>query len=249
MSIRVTVWNECRHEKEDAVVQIVYPETIGNCISDNLGRDGFETSVCTLDDPQQGLPAELLDRTDVLIWWAHKAHDEVLDETVDRVQQRVLAGMGLVVLHSGHHSKVFRRLMGTNCNLSWREADGGERERIWCILPSHPIAEQVPPSFVIEKHEMYGEPFDIPEPDELIFLSWFEGGEVFRSGCTFFRGRGRIFYFSPGHETFPIYRNPHVNRVISNGVSWANQRHSDGRMLDIWHRPDPDEKSAPSQSS
>lgn len=249
MTIAVTVWNECRHEKEDEEVRLVYPETIGGCIANNLKNDGFETTLCTLDDPEQGLPQDLLERTDVLIWWAHKAHDEVLDSVVDRVQQRVLQGMGLVVLHSAHHSKLFRRLMGTNCNLSWREADGGERERVWCLKPSHPIAEQIPPSFEIEKHEMYGEPFDIPEPDELIFVSWFEGGEVFRSGCTFVRGRGRIFYFSPGHETFPIYRQPDVVKIISNGVRWANQHHTDGRILSNWHRPNPDEPGAPSQSS
>ena len=65
MSITVTVWNECRHEKEDPEVQAVYPETIGVCIANNLDLDGFRTTVSTLDDPEQGLPQSLLDRTDV----------------------------------------------------------------------------------------------------------------------------------------------------------------------------------------
>ena len=91
-------------------------------------------------------------------------------------------------------------------------------ERVWVVLPSHPIAQGLPPYFEVPQSEMYGEPFDIPAPDELLFLSWFSGGEVFRSGCTFRRGRGRIFFFGPGHETFPIYHDPHVRRVIANGI-------------------------------
>jgi len=158
---------------------------------------------------------------------------------VNRIQQRVLKGMGLIVLHSGHHSKLFRRLMGTNCNLAWRELPDGDLERVWVIHPSHPIAEGLPPYFEVPQSEMYGEPFDIPAPEELIFLSWFKGGEVFRSGCTFHRGRGRIFFFGPGHETFPIYHNAHVHRVIANAIRWAKQAHTDGRILSNWHREVP----------
>src|SRR6185312_16114635 len=157
--------------------------------------------------------------TEVLTWWGHVAHQEVSDVVVDRVQQRVLEGMGLVVLHSGHHSRIFRRLMGTNCNLKWREAD--ERERLWVVDPSHEIAEGLGEGFTIEPEEMYGEYFDIPEPDRLVFIGWFPGGEVFRSGCCFERGRGRIFYFQPGHETYPTYHQPEVQRVIANAVRWA----------------------------
>jgi trehalose utilization protein len=155
------------------------------------------------------------------------------------VQQRVLKGMGLLVLHSGHHSKLFRRLMGTNANLSWRETPDGDLERVWVVNPSHPIAEGLPPYFEVNASEMYGEPFDIPQPDELVFISWYSGGEVFRSGCTFQRGRGRIFFFSPGHETYPIYHDKTVHKVISNGIRWARQKHTDGRILENWHRAEP----------
>ena len=237
MSIRVTIWNEGRHEQTDRQVAAIYPDRIDGAIADGLAGGEFEVRRATLDDPDEGLPADRLDTTDVLVWWGHVAHDEVSDGLVDRVQQRVLAGMGLIVLHSGHHSKIFKRLMGTNCNLSWRE--GGDLERVWVVLPSHPIAEGLPPYFDVPQSEMYGEPFDIPAPDELLFLSWFSGGEVFRSGCTFRRGRGRIFYFGPGHETFPIYHDPNVRRVIANGIRWAKQVHADGRDLTNWHREEP----------
>lgn len=239
MPIKVTIWNEGRHEQTDAEVRQHYPDRIDGAIAAGICHADFEIRRATLDDPDQGLPDALLNDTDVLLWWGHVAHDEVSDGLIDRVQQRVLQGMGLVVLHSGHHSKLFRRLVGTNANLAWRELPEGDLERVWVVNPAHPIAEGLPPYFEIEGSEMYGEPFDIPQPDDLIFISWFSGGEVFRSGCTFQRGRGRIFFFGPGHETFPIYHDPHVHRVIANGIRWVRQKHTDGRRLDNWHRPDP----------
>jgi trehalose utilization protein len=216
--LRVVVWNEHRHEKESEKVRSVYPEGIHTAIGEGLGAD-VEVSYATLDDPEHGLSQERLDNTDVLIWWGHKAHGEVQDEIVDRVQQRVLKGMGLVVLHSGHFSKIFKKLMGTTCDLKWREAD--EKERLWVVAPGHPIAEGIGEYIELQEEEMYGEHFDIPAPDELIFVSWFEGGEVFRSGCTFQRGSGKIFYFRPGHETYPTYYNEQIRTVIRNGVKWA----------------------------
>jgi trehalose utilization protein len=177
--------------------------------------------VATLDEPDHGLTDEALAATDVLTWWGHVAHPEVDDRVVDRVHRRVLDGMGLIVLHSGHHSKIFRRLMGTSCDLKWREA--GERERIWVIDPAHPIAAGLEESFVIDHEEMYGEHFDVPAPDALVLASWFPGGEIFRSGCCYERGRGRIFYFRPGHETHPTYYQPEVRRVIANAARWAAQ--------------------------
>ena len=239
MSIKVTIWNEGRHEKLHPEVAAIYPDRIDGAIAAGLKDEGFVIRRANLDDPAEGLPDALLEDTDVLLWWGHVAHEDVTDGLIDRVQQRVLKGMGLVVLHSGHHSKLFRRLMGTNCNLSWRELPGGDLERVWVVNPSHPIAEGLPPYFEVPQSEMYGEPFDIPAPDELVFLSWFSGGEVFRSGCTFQRGRGRIFYFGPGHETFPIYHNAQVHRVIANGIRWAKQAHEDGRILANWHRAEP----------
>ena len=216
---RVTVWTEHRQDVTDDEVKAAYPNGIHAAIADGLRDAGFDVAVGHLDDPDQGLSDETLAATDVLTWWGHVAHAEVSDETVDRVQARVLDGMGLVVLHSGHHSKIFRRLMGTTANLAWREA--GERERIWVVDRSHPIAEGLGASFALEHEEMYGEPFDVPPPDELVLVSWFEGGEIFRSGCCYRRGRGRIFYFRPGHETHPTYFDDNVRRVIANAVGWA----------------------------
>jgi trehalose utilization protein len=218
---RVTVWNEYRHERTDPKVATVYPDGIHAAIADGLREAGLEVRTATLDEAEQGLTEATLEATDVLTWWGHLAHDEVDDALVERIQRRVLDGMGLIVLHSGHYSKIFRRLMGTSCSLKWREA--GERERIWVVDPSHPIADGLGDSFVIEPEEMYGEPFDIPAPDRLVLVGWFQGGEVFRSGCCYRRGRGRIFYFQPGHETYPTYFNPDVRRVIANAVRWASQ--------------------------
>ena len=218
---RVTVWNEYRQEKSDPPVRAIYPDGIHAAIGEGLRDAGFDVTSATFDQPEHGLTDAVLASTDVLTWWGHVAHSEVDDAVVDRVQRRVLDGMGLIVLHAGHHSKIFRRLMGTSCDLKWREA--GERERIWVIDPAHPIADGLGESFVIEQEEMYGERFDIPAPDELVLVSWFQGGEVFRSGCCFHRGRGRVFYFRPGHETHPTYFNPDVRRVIANAVHWAAQ--------------------------
>lgn len=218
--IRVTVWNENRHEKIDKKVAEIYPKGIHGAIADFLSQEpDIEVRTATLDEPEHGLTKEVLDSTDVLIWWGHIAHNEVRDDVVDRIYNRVLNGMGLIVLHSGHFSKIFKKLMGTSCDLKWREA--GEKERIWVVEPGHPIAEGLGEYFEIPQTEMYGERFDVPAPDTLVFISWFAGGEVFRSGCCYNRGRGKVFYFRPGHETFPIYYQPEVQRVIKNAVRWA----------------------------
>jgi len=220
MSINVTVWNEFRHETSSEIVAAVYPNGIHGAIAEGLqDQSDLVVRTATLDEPEHGLKQDVLDGTDVLIWWGHKAHAEVSDEIVGRVQRRVLDGMGLVVLHSGHHSKIFKRLMGTTANLKWREAT--DKERIWVVQPGHAIVHGVGEYIELPLEEMYGEFFDIPQPDELVMISWFTGGEVFRSGCCFYRGRGKIFYFRPGHETYPTYYNPEVRKVIGNGVRWA----------------------------
>lgn len=221
--IRVTVWNENLHEKKNAKVAEIYPKGIHGAIAEGIARDGFAIRTATQEEPEHGLTEAVLNETDVLIWWGHIGHKDVSDEVVDRVHRRVLDGMGLIVLHSGHFSKIFKKLMGTTCDLKWREA--GDKERIWVVDPSHPIAEGIGPYFELPGEEMYGEHFDIPAPDELVFVSWFTGGEVFRSGCTFRRGQGKIFYFRPGHETYPTYHNKDVLRVIANAVSWAAPKH------------------------
>jgi trehalose utilization protein len=218
MSTRVTVWNEYRHEKTHEEVQKVYPKGLHAPIGDFLKSQGCKVHVATLDEPEHGLTESVLAETDVLTWWGHMAHNEVKDEIVDRVQRRVLEGMGLLVLHSGHHSKIFKRLMGTTCNLNWREI--GEKERVWVVEPGHPIVDGLGDYFEIPHEEMYGERFDIPSPDTLVLISWFAGGEVFRSGCCYHRGKGKVFYFRPGHETLPTYYLPEVLKVIGNAVKW-----------------------------
>ena len=218
--LRVTIWNEFIHEKENPDVARLYPEGIHGELASALGAyPELQVRTATLAEPEHGLTAEVLSQTDVLTWWGHAAHDDVDDAVAERVQQRVLDGMGLIVLHSGHLSRPFRRLMGTSCHLCWREA--GERERIWVVDPGHPITRGIDCFIELENSECYGEPFGIPAPDEQVFISWFEGGEVFRSGNCWVRGSGRIFYFSPGHETYPIYQNPLIQRVIYNAICWA----------------------------
>ena len=219
MTIRVTVWNEFRHEKKHEAVKELYPDGIHQIIAGFLAEQGHQVETATLDEPEHGLTKAVLAATDVLIWWGHAAHHEVQDEIVERVQRYVLEGMGLIVLHSGHHSKIFRKLMGTTCSLRWRAV--GEKERLWVVEPGHPIADGLDHFFEIPNTEMYGEHFDIPTPDELVLVSWFQGGEIFRSGCCFYRGRGKIFYFRPGHETYPIFYQAEVRQVISNAVRWA----------------------------
>lgn len=228
--IKAVVWGENVHEQKSKVVADLYPNGMHSCIADALNAaDGIDASTATLQQDEHGLTEARLAQTDVLIWWGHAAHGEVSDIVVDRVAQHVLAGMGLIVLHSGHFSKIFKKLMGTPCNLTWREA--GERERLWLASRNHPIAAGLPDHFELENEEMYGEPFGIPEPLETVFISWFQGGEVFRSGVTYKRGAGNVFYFRPGHETYPTYYDANVQTVLRNAVRWA--QNSAPRITDV----------------
>lgn len=219
--IRALVWGENVHERENEIVAGVYPDGMHTCIADGLRADaGITADTATLQDPEHGMTPERLAETDVLLWWGHAAHGDVSDEVVRRVADAVYSGMGLILLHSAHFAKIFKYLMGAPCNLTWREA--GERERLWVTSPGHPIAHGLPLSFELEQEEMYGEPFGVPEPLETVFISWFQGGEVFRSGLTYRRGAGNIFYFRPGHETYPTYYDANVQRVLRNAVHWAH---------------------------
>jgi trehalose utilization protein len=221
MSIRVTVWGENVHEQKSAAVRAIYPDGMHTTIAGALNAaGGIHATTVTLQDPDHGLTDAKLAATDVLIWWGHAAHGQVEDRIVDRVTDAVWSGMGAIFLHSAHFSKPFKRLMGSPCNLTWREA--GERERLWLTSRNHPIAAGLPDHFELENEEMYGEPFGVPEPQETVFVSWFQGGEVFRSGLTYKRGAGNVFYFRPGHETYPTYHDGNVQRVIANAVRWAH---------------------------
>lgn len=220
MSIQVTVWNEFIHEVTKEEVRKIYPDGIHGAIKGFLEtEEDIKVKTCILEQPEHGLTEEVLENTDVLIWWAHTAHDKVEDYIVERVYKKVLQGMGLIVLHSGHFAKIFTKLMGTSCTLKWGD---NVKERIWCCLPGHPIAKDIPEYIELDQEEIYGEFFDIPQPDELVFLGWYKTGHVFRSGCTFHRGLGKVFYFQPGHETCPTYMNENIQKVIKNAVRWAN---------------------------
>lgn len=240
--IRVTIWHEFVQEQLDRKqfpflsgctsedwarlaenarkIQSVHPGGIHQTLK-ALAEEDPEIQVChiaTLEMEQCGLTEAVLADTDVLLWWGHIAHGQVPEEIAARVQSCVQRGMGLIVLHSGHMSKPMQRLLGTSCTLRWRE---GDREKLWCVNPAHPIAQGVPPCVELEEEEMYGEFFDIPTPDELVFLGSFGGGEVFRSGCVWNRGYGKLFYFQPGHETCPSYHNPHIRTILRNAIHYV----------------------------
>ena len=218
--IRVTVWNEGRHEKKSAEIARVYPRGIHGALADLFNcQPDMAARTATLDEPDHGLSDEVLRATDVMTWWGHMAHKDVSDAIVEKVQRRVLEGMGLIALHSAHFSKIFQRLLGTTCQLMWREAD--DRELLWFTSPGHPIVRGLSNPIIVPREEMYGEPFDIPEPMETVFISSFSGGEVFRSGVTYRRGAGKVFYFRPGHESYPTFHQKEVRAVLVNAVRWA----------------------------
>jgi len=217
--IRITIWNEYIHEKKYPNITKVYPEGIHRVLADIFHDESkYIVKTVTLEDPDQGLSEEVLDNTDVLIYWAHCAHDEVTDENAQRIADHVRRGMGFIPLHSAHFSKPIKLLLGTTMTLSWKE---GDSERLFVTDPTHPIAQGLPAYFDIPQEELYGEFFDIPKPDDIVFTGWFKGGYVFRSGVTFTRGYGKIFYFQPGHEEYPVYYMPEIQHIIENAVNWA----------------------------
>ena len=206
-------------KKDSQEILSVYPDGLMRPVINALEDEpDMEVTYTTLYEPYFGLSDELLENTDVLIWWAHISHDRIPDELVERIVKRVQLGMGFIALHSAHKSKPFMRLMGTSGSLKWRN---GDFCRIWNISPTHPISAGLPEYLELTEEEMYGEYFDVPKPDDIIFMSWFSGGEVFRSGCTWTRGYGKVFYFQPGHETSPSYNNPDILKIITNAARWA----------------------------
>lgn len=220
--MNVTVWNENFDEmNQEPDVLAVHPNGIHETVADilrGMNDPGIQVTTATLDQPECGLPDSVLEQTDVLVWWSHKRHEQVPDALAEKIHHRILKGMGFIALHSSHYCKVLKRLLGTTCDLSWRD---NSYERMFCVAPAHPIAEGVPPEFEVGIDEMYSEPFDIAPPDELVFLAWFDTGNLFRAGCTWKRGYGKVFYFQPGHETNRSYENPHIRRILQNAVRWA----------------------------
>ena len=234
--MKITVWNEFAHEKSDPAVKAIYPDGIHAVVASFLRDAGYEVRTATLDDPECGLTDEVLDDTDVLFWWGHMRHGDVPDSVVNRVYKHVIGGMGMVVLHSGHASKIFQKLMGTpSGELKWRES--GDKEILWVIEQGHPITRGIGEKIILEHEETYGEHFLVPQPDELVFISWFTGGEVFRSGCVYKRGRGKIFYFRPGHESVPTYHNPDVQKVLVNAAAYVYTPKAEAPYQYGWVRP------------
>ena len=234
--MKITVWNEFAHEKSDPAVKAIYPDGIHAVVASFLRDAGYEVRTATLDDPECGLTDEVLDDTDVLFWWGHMRHGDVPDSVVNRVYRHVIGGMGMVVLHSGHASKIFQKLMGTpSGELKWRES--GDKEILWVIEQGHPVTRGIGEKIILEHEETYGEHFLIPQPDELVFISWFTGGEVFRSGCVYKRGRGKIFYFRPGHESVPTYHNPDVQKVLVNAAAYVYTPKAEAPYQYGWVKP------------
>lgn len=212
--MKITVFCE-KVDNPEAVK--IYPEGFGKAIADVFGEDVTLVTQNWGEDGSKLL--DVLEDTDVLVWWAHCMHASVSDEVSAAVCDRVRRGMGFIALHSAHLCKPLKGLLGTTCTLKWRES--GDNERLWVVAPGHPIVEGIGEYADVEKEEMYGEYFDIPTPDELVLIGWFKGGEVFRGGCVFNRGYGKIFYFNPGHETYPTYRNEKVKRIMRNAAEYV----------------------------
>ncbi len=220
--IRVTVWNEFEDEIRKPDILELYPGGVHEHIASFLRKEeDMEVRTATFkDEIAFGIPDEVIDRTDVLILYSHMLQDMVSDERVQKVIDRVVnEGMGLIVLHSGLWNKLTQRLIGPGGYNGYREIR--ERERVWVVDQGHPIAKDLPIYFDFAHSEMYGEPATFPAPDELIFLSWYQGGEAARSGMTWRRGAGKIFYFSPGHARYDVMHSEYYQRVVINAVRWV----------------------------
>ena len=133
--IRVTIWNEYLHEKEEPVRHI-YPNGIHGCIKEFLETDEeLSIQTATFEMPEHGLTEEVLEQTDVLIFWSHMRQEQFSDEVAKRVCDHVRRGMGLIALHSAHFSKIMKGLLGTSMTLRWKH---DQSERVFCTAPSVP---------------------------------------------------------------------------------------------------------------
>jgi len=223
---KVVVWSEGT-ANVDAASKKVYPNDINSAIAEGLkplATEGWEIITATLNDPDQGLGESRLNSTDVLIWWGHKKHGDVTDDLVNKIAERVTAGkMGFIGTHSCHFAKPFKKLMGTRC--SWREyVDDGTSAEIIVKLPDHPICKGMK-TFKIQRIERYGEPFAVPEPEAVpldgLYTKPNGQTESARMGLCWTIGKGKVFYFTPGHETFNDYYLPEVRQIFVNAVQWA----------------------------
>jgi trehalose utilization protein len=223
---KVVVWSEGT-ANVDPVSKKVYPQDINTAIAEGLApleASGWQVVKASLNDPDQGISDELLGSTDVLIWWGHKRHGDVKDDLVNKIAARVRDGhMGFIGTHSCHFAKPFKKLMGTAC--SWREyvADGTSAEII-VKEPDHPICKGVK-TFKLPQIERYGEPFAVPTPESVplegLYTKPDGKTEPARMGLCWTVGKGKVFYFTPGHETYNDYYRPEVRQIFVNAVQWA----------------------------
>ncbi len=269
--VRVLVWDERQKEQKQ-----VYANFLGNEIANHLrSRQGFTVQSVGLDDPQQGLPDEVLDQAQVLIWWGHVRHTEIKPEKGRQIVERVKAGkLALIALHSAHWSTPFIEAMYERTRIDARRRypdaatkiefvpmagflaptydslltpayyalhAGGvvknvrvdlpncvfpsyrhdaKHSRVTMLHPEHPIAQGVPPVFEVSQTEMYDEPFHVPEPDAVIFQETFRDGGWFRGGMVWTLGKGKVFYFRPGHETYPVFKEEYPLRILENAARW-----------------------------
>ena len=216
--IRVRIWCEGTAPKS------VYPRDIDGALGDFLGkRKDLVVSRARLDDADVGLSDGALDATDALIWWGRLRHADLPDSRARAIAARVRAGkLGFIALHASCLSKPFVELMGGPCELGGFREDG-RPERVEIKDRDHPIARGVAP-FTIPRTSMFAEPFKVPKPDSIVMMSTFDRGETFRSGMTWTVQKGRVAYFRPGHDGFPVFFHPSVRQVIANSVAWSSGR-------------------------
>lgn len=220
--MNITIFNEYHPNEHTGKAEKNYPGGIHIALKSIFESQEYDVVTATQEQACNGLTDEILDNTDVLLWWSKNWDNELLNSVADKVVSRIREGMGAVFLHSAKNSKPFLRLTGTTsatAPVSWKEP--GESERLFVVSPAHPIAEGIPSGYVIPNEEPYCEYFDIPKPDDIVFLGGFGNGMCIRAGVTFTRGAGKIFFFQPGHDSFPVYNDKVIRRIILNAVNWA----------------------------
>ena len=219
---RVVVWSEGTAPKN------VYPQDINAAIAEGLKPlKGWDIVTASINDPDQGLPEDMLNSASVLIWWGHQKHGAVSDALVDRIVKRVRdGGMGFIATHSAHYSKPLKAILGTPCGWKYY-IDDGARVDLVVKAPSHPIALGVK-NFTLPHTERYGDPFEVPTPETVVFDGIYTlpngAAENAQQGMVWTVGKGRVFYFQPGHESYPIYFQDEIRHIFRNGVQWCASR-------------------------
>jgi len=216
--LRVLLWSERTEPVE------IYPTGINGALADYLNKqDGIEAKTAQLSDPEAGLGEAALANADVLIWFGHKKHKDVPDEIVERVVRHIRErGLGFIALHSAHYSKPLK--VALQASGSWSDYQNrGWAEQVWVVSPNHPLAKGLK-DFTLPKEEIYTEPFDVPAPEAVILEATWPSGHRTRECMVWTLGKGRFVYLRPGHEEYPTFFIPEMQRLISNAVLWAGKR-------------------------